>query len=62
MYNNNQNINRKTSINSEDTENENYIFPTENKISFSFSGKLAPVVIKNEKSDEYTHIIMPLKS
>ena len=35
---------------------------TENKISFSFSGKLAPVVIKNEKSDEYTHIIMPLKS
>ena len=24
--------------------------------------KQAPVVIKNEKSDEYTHIIMPLKS
>lgn len=34
----------------------------EEKIRFGFSGKLAPVVIKNEKNDEYTHIIMPLKS
>ncbi len=34
----------------------------EDKISFGFSGKLAPVVIRNEKNDEYTHIVMPLKS
>ena len=34
----------------------------EDKIRFSFSGKLAPIVIKNEKSEDYTHIIMPLKS
>ena len=35
---------------------------TEDRIRFGFSGKLSPVVIQNEKSDEYTHIIMPLKS
>ena len=34
----------------------------EGKITFALSGKLAPVVIKNVKSDDYTHIIMPLKS
>ena len=32
------------------------------KIQFGFAGKLAPVTIKNEKNDDYTHIIMPLKS
>ena len=47
MYNNNQNINRKTSTNSEDTENENYIFPTENKISFNI---LRKYIIKIEKN------------
>ena len=34
----------------------------EDEISFGFSGKLSPVVIRNAKNDEYTHIIMPLKS
>ena len=33
----------------------------ENKLRFGFSGKLAPVVIRNEKNKQYTHIIMPLK-
>ncbi|MBR3176431.1 DNA polymerase III subunit beta [Candidatus Saccharibacteria bacterium] len=35
---------------------------TEDEISFCFSGKLSPVVIKNVKNNDYTHIIMPLKS
>ena len=34
----------------------------ENKVSFGLSGPLAPVVLKNEKARNYTHIIMPLKS
>ena len=33
----------------------------ETKLSFGISGKLSPVVIRNEKSGKYTHIIMPLK-
>lgn len=34
-----------------------------NEVSFSFSGKLAPCVLKaNGKNQEYQHIIMPLKS
>jgi DNA polymerase III, beta subunit len=36
---------------------------SEKEISFGFSGKLAPVVIKNNKKEnDYVHIIMPLKS
>ena len=35
---------------------------TEDKVVFNFSGKLAPIVLKNVKSEDYTHIIMPLKS
>lgn len=35
---------------------------TDEKISFGISGKLSPVVIRNEKNNDYTHIIMPLKS
>ena len=35
---------------------------TEEKIEFNFCGKLSPVIIRNEKSGDYTHIIMPLKS
>lgn len=31
-------------------------------ISFGFSGKLAPCVLTSPKNDDYTHIIMPLKS
>ena len=33
-----------------------------NKITFGFSGKLAPTVIKSTENDNYIHIIMPLKS
>ncbi len=31
-------------------------------IAFGFSGKLAPCVLRPVKGDDYTHIIMPLKS
>jgi DNA polymerase-3 subunit beta len=31
-------------------------------LSFGFSSKLAPVVIRNKKDKDYTHIIMPLES
>ena len=34
----------------------------EENVTLGFSGKLNPIVVKNEKSDKYTHIIMPLKS
>lgn len=34
----------------------------EEKVVLGFSGKLNPIVVRNEKSDKYTHIIMPLKS
>ena len=34
----------------------------EEKVTLGFAGKLSPIVVKNEKSDKYTHIIMPLKS
>jgi DNA polymerase-3 subunit beta len=33
----------------------------ENQIIFEFSNKLDPVLLKNEKGKNYTHIIMPLK-
>ncbi len=32
------------------------------EITFGFSGKLAPCILAPIKSDDYTHIIMPLKS
>lgn len=35
---------------------------SEEKLDFGMSGKLAPVVIRNNKNKDYTHIIMPLKS
>jgi DNA polymerase-3 subunit beta len=31
-------------------------------IEFNFSERVAPVLLKNKKSDKYTHIIMPLNS
>ena len=34
---------------------------SENMVKFGFSGDLSPVVIRNNKSKDYTHIIMPLK-
>lgn len=33
----------------------------EEKVTLGFSGKLNPVIVRNEKSTKYTHIIMPLK-
>ncbi len=33
----------------------------EDEVRFGFSGKVSPVVIRNEKNQNYTHIIMPLK-
>lgn len=34
----------------------------DDEISFGFSGKLAPAVLSSTKKDDYTHIIMPIKS
>lgn len=34
----------------------------EKEIIFEFSTKMTPVVVKNKKNKDYTHIIMPLKS
>ena len=34
----------------------------EEKVTLGFAGKLSPILVKNEKSEKYTHIIMPLKS
>ncbi len=34
----------------------------EERVTLGFSGKLNPIIVKNEKSEKYTHIIMPLKS
>jgi DNA polymerase-3 subunit beta len=35
---------------------------SDEKVKFGFSDKLAPVVVKGEKLQDYVHIIMPLKS
>lgn len=32
------------------------------EVSFSFNGKLEPIVLKDSAADDYIHIIMPLKS
>ena len=34
----------------------------EEKVSVGFTGKVRPIVIRNEKSRKYTHIVMPLKA
>ncbi|MCR5700001.1 MAG: DNA polymerase III subunit beta [Candidatus Saccharibacteria bacterium] len=34
----------------------------ESEIDFCFSDRVAPILLKNKKSDKYTHIIMPLNS
>ena len=59
----------KTEVNGDGkiTLNSRYVLDALNtieqdKIEFGFSGKLNPVVIKNQKSEDYVHIIMPLKS
>ena len=35
---------------------------TDKQINFGFSGKLNPCVLRNQSSNDYVHIIMPLKS
>lgn len=34
----------------------------EKELEFSFSDRIAPIVLKNKKNNNYTHIIMPLNS
>jgi DNA polymerase-3 subunit beta len=34
----------------------------EAEVRFGFSGKIAPIVVRGEKADDYLHIIMPMKS
>ena len=34
----------------------------EKEIEFSFSDRIAPIILKNKKSNNYTHIVMPLNS
>ena len=34
----------------------------EDDVKLGFTGKLNPIVVKNKKTEKYTHIIMPLKS
>ncbi len=34
----------------------------EEEVKLGFSGKLNPVIVRNKKTEKYTHIIMPLKS
>ena len=35
---------------------------SQKEIKFEFSDRIAPVVLKNKKNNNYTHIIMPLNS
>ncbi|MGZ6004847.1 MAG: DNA polymerase III subunit beta [Candidatus Saccharimonadales bacterium] len=35
---------------------------SQDEVTFGFNGKLEPCVIKDAKSDDYIHVIMPLKS
>ncbi len=32
------------------------------ELEFCFNGKLEPIILRNPKQDDYTHVIMPLKS
>ena len=34
----------------------------EKDIEFNFSDRVAPILLKNKKSNKYTHIVMPLNS
>jgi DNA polymerase-3 subunit beta len=64
---NNSNIDTKVDMDGKITLNSRFLVDGLNSldgetISFGFSGKLAPCVLKNNGSDNYVHIIMPLKS
>lgn len=64
---NNSTASAKVTGEGEVTLNSRYLldalnaFDTED-ISFSFNGKLEPCVLRNEKTPDYTHIVMPLRS
>lgn len=34
----------------------------ESEINFEFTNHIAPIVLRNQKNKDYTHIIMPLNS
>ncbi len=60
-------IQTKPSGDGQITLNSRYIIEAlgvidDTEISFGFSGKLAPCVVRPKNTAEYTHIIMPLKS
>ncbi|MCL2869332.1 DNA polymerase III subunit beta [Candidatus Saccharibacteria bacterium] len=64
---NNSDINVKVNKDGKVTLNSRFLIDglnclTDKQISFGFSGKLNPCVLKNQNSDDYVHIIMPLKS
>lgn len=63
---NDSEINVKVSKNGKVVLNSRFLLDAINaleepKLVFGFSGKLDPIVIRNEKNKKYTHIIMPLK-
>lgn len=60
-------IEAEVSVDGKVTLNSRYLIDVLNVLSddemiFGFSGNLAPVVIREKKLKDYTHIIMPLKS
>ena len=64
---NDSEIETEVSLNGKVTLNSRFLIDAlnaleEDKIIFTFSDKMAPVLVKNAKSKKYTHIIMPLNS
>lgn len=64
---NNATANAEVTGNGSITLNSRYVLDalgalSGNKTTISFNGKVDPVVLREAESDEYTHIIMPLKS
>ena len=64
---NDSEIETEVNINGKVTLNSRFLIDAlnsleEDSIIFSFSSKVAPVLLKNAKSKKYTHIVMPLNS
>jgi DNA polymerase-3 subunit beta len=64
---NNSDIETKINMDGKVTLNSRFLIDglnnlVDDEVFFGFSGKLAPCVLKNQKNDDYIHIIMPLKS
>ena len=64
---NNSEIKAEVSGDGKVTLNSRYLMDAlnvleEDRVIFGISGPLAPIVLRNEKARNYTHIIMPLKS